>query len=77
MESVLGNQWQNTPIFYNAYFFPFDMSLKKAYKVNDKIIASTLKNINKMSSKDFTRGAGVKFSAWKNGFWDSYTHSDP
>lgn len=55
------------------------MSLKKTYKVNDKIIASTLKNINKMPSKDFTKGAGVKFSAWKNGFWDtaSYTHSDP
>lgn len=34
------------------------MSLKKAYKVNDKIIASTLKNINKMPSKDFTKGAG-------------------
>ena len=34
----------------------------KSYEVNDKIIASTFKNINKMSSKDFTKRDGVKFS---------------
>ena len=52
-------------------------ALKKSYKVNDKIITSTFKNINKMSSKDFIRRDGVKFSAWKNGFWDtaSYTQT--